>query len=159
MKYILRKILLLFFVTAFLPNLALAEYCLIVTTSSTSLNVRSAPTTNSRIIGKAYKGSALRTTGQRENGWTKVKLNNGRVGFVSLDYVFYGECYLVDIKSGNLNIRSLPTIRSRIIGKARRGSALAVLGYKPSWAKVRHNNGKIGYVKKKFLNNHYNYEW
>lgn len=45
-------------------------------------NIRSAPGTRSRIVGKATYGEVLRTLARRD-GWTKVRNESGLVGWVA----------------------------------------------------------------------------
>ena len=60
--------------------------CSIVATETGRLNIRSRPTQGSRVISKAAKGSALRIL-QWGTYWSKVKLNNGKIGYASMDYL------------------------------------------------------------------------
>ena len=45
-------------------------------------NIRSAPTTGSRIVGKAERGEVLRTL-ERRDSWVKVQPESGRKGWVA----------------------------------------------------------------------------
>jgi uncharacterized protein YgiM (DUF1202 family) len=135
--YILSLIIFLSSITVLLPNLALAE-CGIVATNFTSLNIRSRPTERSRVVGKAHKGSALRIFNYR-GSWVRVKLNNGRTGYASGDYISSGYCSIVHTRSGRLNIRSRPTKRSNIVDR------------RNSWSRVLLNNGRMGYVSNDYL--------
>jgi len=58
----------------------------IVTTQSTALNIREGRSTNTKIIGKAPKGSLLRILETR-GSWYKVQLNDGKIGYASVDYI------------------------------------------------------------------------
>lgn len=60
--------------------------CSIVATQTGRLNIRSRPTGRSKVVSKAAKGSALRIL-EWGTYWSKVKLNNGRVGYASMDYL------------------------------------------------------------------------
>lgn len=133
--------------------------CYIVDIKSGYLNVRD-EYNRARVIGKAYKGSALASMygGPGEynpNRYVPVKLNNGRKGVAilkHLDSSYYdGRCAFVGINSGYLNVRNGRSTRSRIIDKAAINSGLAVLSVSGAWAKVRTNKGRIGYVATRFL--------
>ena len=150
MKKILTTIVFLSFVTALIPNLVFAK-CGIVDTGFTSLNIRSRPSERSRVIAKVHKGSALRIINSR-GYWVKVKLNNGRIGYASREYIRSGSCAIVITSSGKLNIRSRPTARSRVVGRASRGSAVSILNQANDWARVLLNNGRIGYASRDYIN-------
>lgn len=57
----------------------------VVTTQSSSLNLRAQPSTNSTIIGKIPKGSIIRISGQ-DGGWYLTEYN-GTQGYVYSQYV------------------------------------------------------------------------
>ncbi|MDM8560468.1 SH3 domain-containing protein [Candidatus Parabeggiatoa sp. HSG14] len=62
------------------------EFCGIVATSSGALNVREKASKASKVIALAQKETAihiLKTVGK----WYQVKLNNGMVGYVNIDFV------------------------------------------------------------------------
>lgn len=149
MKKILTTIVFLSFFTSLLPNLAFAR-CGIVDTGFTSLNIRSRSSERSRVIAKVHKGSALKFINNR-GSWVKVKLNNGRIGYASRDYISSGSCAIVSTRSGKLNIRSRPTARSRVVGRASRGSAVRILNETNHWARVLLNNGRIGYASRDYI--------
>lgn len=150
MKNFFTTIALLSCVLTFFPNLTFAR-CGMVETNFTSLNIRNRPSTQSRIIGTAAKGSALRIINSG-NYWAKVKLNNGRIGYARGDYIrSYGVCAVVAIKSGSLNIRRSPSKRSRIVGRASKGSAVTILTKKYDWSRVKLNNGRTGYASMDYL--------
>jgi len=62
--------------------------CGIVATKSSSLNIRAGQNRNSKIVGTAQKGTALHVLGVF-GAWYQVKLNNGKVGYASSDYIDY----------------------------------------------------------------------
>ncbi len=149
MKKILTTIVFLSFFTSLLPNLAFAR-CGIVDTGFTSLNIRSRSSERSRVIAKVHKGSALKFINNR-GSWVKVKLNNGRIGYANRDYISSGSCAIVRTRSGKLNIRSRPTARSRVVGRASRGSAVRILNETNNWVRVLLNNGRIGYASMDYI--------
>ena len=60
--------------------------CSIVAIRTGRLNIRSRPTQGSRVVSKVAKNSALRIL-EWGTYWSKVKLNNGRIGYASMDYL------------------------------------------------------------------------
>ena len=59
------------------------------TVTASALNIRSGPSTSNSIVGKAYKGNTVDILSS-SNGWYKVKLSNGQVGWGSSDYISKG---------------------------------------------------------------------
>ncbi|MEW9079507.1 C40 family peptidase, partial [Terrisporobacter glycolicus] len=59
------------------------------TVTASTLNIRSGPSTSNSIVGKAYKGNTVDILSS-SNGWYKVKLSNGQVGWGSSDYISKG---------------------------------------------------------------------
>lgn len=58
----------------------------VITTESTELNVRQGMGTDTTIIGKAKKGAKIRIL-ETLGTWHKVQLENGKVGYVSSDFI------------------------------------------------------------------------
>lgn len=56
------------------------------TVTASALNVRSGPSTNNSIVGKAYRGNTVEIL-ENSNGWSKIKLSNGQVGWASAQYL------------------------------------------------------------------------
>ncbi|MDU6115069.1 MAG: SH3 domain-containing protein, partial [Paeniclostridium sordellii] len=56
------------------------------TITASALNVRSGPSTGYNIIGTTYQGNTVEII-TSSNGWHKVKLSNGQVGWISGQYV------------------------------------------------------------------------
>ena len=145
----------LFLVASLTTIQAFAEVCGIVAINSGSLNIRSNANQASTIISKVAKGSALNILNTRGT-WYKVKLNNGKIGYGSMDYIneltpnSSENCGTVQTSQTSLNIRRSASSTSRIISKAAKGSALRILT-QGSWYKVKLNNGKIGYAHSDFV--------
>lgn len=64
---------------------------------------------------------------------------------------------VVDINSGNLNIRKRPSLTAEVIGKAPDGAKISVLGSYNGWYIVRYN-GLEGYVRSEYVTLEYNIE-
>ena len=62
---------------------------------------------------------------------------------------------VVDINSGNLNIRKRPSLTAEVIGKAPDGAKISVLGSYDGWYIVRYN-GLEGYVRSEYVTLEYN---
>jgi len=150
----MNKYLISFIVTITYSLFAIPTYaadCGLVTTSSTSLNIREKASYSSRIIYKTSKGSALSILSTR-GSFYKIKLNNGKTAYANRNYITRSnECGVVSVSSGRLNVRSSRRIGSKIINRISRGSAVRILKSYKSWYRVKLNNGKIGYVSSKYI--------
>jgi uncharacterized protein YgiM (DUF1202 family) len=135
-----------------------AEVCGVVTTNKMPLNIRASASQTSKVISKAAKGSALRILNTR-GAWYQVKLNNGKKGYGSIDYIreltprSFESCGIVITNQTSLNIRKRASQTSKVISKAAKGSALRlfVLDEMGAWFQVKLNNGKIGYAHSDYV--------
>jgi cell wall-associated NlpC family hydrolase len=131
------------------------------------LNVRSGPGTNYGIVGKANNGEVLQLL-ELSNGWYKVKLSNGTVGWVTSQYIVKtnesvgsgsnsgdkgnsGSTNVQGkkgkIRSGiRLNVRSGAGTGYSVVGKLNGGDVVQLLELKSGWYKVKMQNGTTGWV-------------
>ena len=56
------------------------------TVTASALNIRSGASTSHSIVTKAYKGNTVEIL-ESSNGWHKVKLSNGKIGWASAQYI------------------------------------------------------------------------
>ncbi|MEG1311347.1 MAG: NlpC/P60 family protein, partial [Romboutsia sp.] len=59
------------------------------TVTTSTLNVRSGAGTSYSVIGKVYKNDKVELLSSK-NGWYKIKLSNGSIGWASSDYITKG---------------------------------------------------------------------
>jgi uncharacterized protein YgiM (DUF1202 family) len=131
-----------------------------LTVRTSALNVRSGPSTSAAVVGSVTRGQKLIILGY-SNGWYKVQLPNGTVGWVISSYVashrpahsssvvratggtrvHYGHT-----ASAALNVRSGPSLSSSIVAVIPVGGSYQILGWSNGWARVRLPNGAIGWV-------------
>ncbi|MGN0741518.1 MAG: SH3 domain-containing protein [Candidatus Fimadaptatus sp.] len=124
-----------------------------VVTSSSALNIRAAATTASGIVTKAAKGSIVTILGE-ENGFYKVQLADGTVGYASKAYI---EIITADepvvtataTTTANLRLRTSAPSGS-VITTMPKGATVTVLEKGASWSKVEYN-GKVGYASNDYL--------
>lgn len=85
-----------------IPVYAINEVYGVVATKSTALNIRAGMGTDMRIIHRVPKGTKIRILAIF-GSWYKVKLNNGKIGYASSDYIKILDNKVSDIviKSGN----------------------------------------------------------
>lgn len=121
--------------------------------SSTKLNIRSEPNSNSKILGTLPPKAQIEIM-KIEKGWAEFKYNNQNA-FVSSKYIVKIdvneklELFKVVSKS-RLNVRNKPSTNSRIIGVLQPESLIEVFSKTEYWAKIRYNNN-IGYISTKYI--------
>jgi uncharacterized protein YgiM (DUF1202 family) len=168
MKHVVKKtsLWLVFFLASLITVQAFAQktqVCGIISTNSTSLNIRKNASQTTKVISKAARGSAVRILGTR-GAWYKVKLNNGKIGYGSMDYIrevtprTCPTCGIVATRSTSLNIRRSASRGAKVLAKARKGSTVRILGQHGGWYQVLLNNGKVGYASTAYIRiANYNY--
>ena len=129
----------------FLPNRSAAE---MVSIKGEKVNLRSGPATSSSIIWELGKGYPLLIL-QKKKSWLKVKDFEGDTGWVYRKLTFNKPHVIV--KKKNVNIRKEPSTKSSIIGKANYGVVFATVKQQNGWAKVRHDSGLVGWIKRDLL--------
>ncbi|MFR1076502.1 MAG: SH3 domain-containing protein, partial [Romboutsia timonensis] len=81
------------------------------TVTADALNVRSGPSTSYGITTKLYKGDKVEIL-ETSNGWHKIKASNGKIGWVSGDYIKVSSgstsqtSYKATVTANSLNVRS-----------------------------------------------------
>lgn len=129
------------------------------TINTSALNIRSGPSTNDSIIDKAYKGQTIEVL-DSSNGWYKVKLSNGKIGWASSQYISKGSSSnntSVQGKRGKITVSSRLNIRSgagtnhSVIGKANNGEIVELLESSNGWYKIKLQNGTIGWGSSQYI--------
>ena len=126
------------------------------TVTTDVLNVRSGAGTNYSIMSKVYKGDALEVVGS-SNGWYNVKLSNGKIGWVSGDYLsISGSSTNTESKKGTvttdtLNVRSGAGTSYSVISKVHKGDTVNIVGSSNGWYKIELSNGKTGWVSADYV--------
>ncbi len=132
-----------------------------ISTASNYVNIRKHPTTDSKILGKLYKGGSAEIIGEK-NGW--VKIESGSVtGYIRKDLLAigkeaqnlagkYGTAFAF-VKSGvvTLNVRSAKSTKSSIITQIPEDEKYEIVGESDNWYKILIDDGDKGYVAKEFV--------
>ena len=58
-----------------------------VTTDSSNLNIRSTPSTNGDVVGKAAHGEIVTLVEKTDDSWWKIKTQNGEEGYAYTQYL------------------------------------------------------------------------
>jgi len=142
-----------------------------ISTSSTSLNVRSGSGTKYSILGTAAKGSTVQILINNVTaGWHYITLTNGTKGYVSAAYITIissateptvtptpvntttsTQAGTVKITFSSLMIRTGPSTSYASIGSLTNGTQVTILSKSGSWYKIRTSAGKEGYSSASYI--------
>ncbi|HEY9688534.1 MAG TPA: SH3 domain-containing protein [Coleofasciculaceae cyanobacterium] len=127
--------------------------CRIVSTGGSPLNIRSSASSTASIVATIAKGKPLDVTGERQNGWVRVRANvttgnnASRVveGWVDSSFLRPcvattppNTCRVVSTGSLPLNIRSSASNTAAVLGTIAKGQKLETLGpVQNGWVRVR----------------------
>ena len=128
------------------------------TVTASALNIRSGAGTNYSVITKVYKGESVNIL-DSSNGWNKVELSNGKVGWASSDYININH----NLQNGTnisghgkittsvLNVRSGAGTSYSVIAKAYEGEKVELLESLNGWYKIKLSNGTIGWSSSDYI--------
>ena len=132
------------------------------TVTADALNVRSGPSTSYGITTKLYKGDKVEIL-ETSNGWHKIKASNGKIGWVSGDYIKVPSgstsqpstsTTKATVTATSLNVRSGAGTSYSVITKLPKGTVVDVLeSASNGWKKIKTSNGTIGWVSGSYLAN------
>ncbi|MGL4911657.1 MAG: SH3 domain-containing protein [Romboutsia sp.] len=132
----------------------------IVTTSS--LNVRSGPSTNNSVLFTAKKNEKVNIN-ETSNGWYKIKNSSGKEGWASSTYISVqngndsnqgntsnSSGIKKQVNTNGLNMRSGAGTSYRVITKLNKGTQVEVISQSNGWTKIKYD-GRLGYVSSQYL--------
>ncbi len=126
------------------------------------VNVRSAPGTDSEVVGKMYDGSVAQilSTAGENNEWFQVVSGNVE-GYIKAEYFIYGDAAVsviddyvtryVVVQADRLNVREEPDISSGRIGYIDNGERVRLLEWGDEWSKVDYAAEHTGYVASEYV--------
>lgn len=119
------------------------------TVTASSLNFRYEANTGAAIKGTIPGGAKVVVGTETEDGWYKV-VYNGRIGFVSGDYISFSENVEGDLGSGVVNgsdvrMRDAASFDAGVIAYYDAGTKMAVTGVYGPWYRVS-CDGVTGYI-------------
>lgn len=132
-----------------------------------NLNIRSGPSTNYKIIGKATNGQILKTTG-KVGSWYKVNYN-GQIAYLNENFVQVlnsknenntnnKDNVVIDKNSSivtvsELNVRTGPSTNYSVISQVKKGDILNIIAKDTStgWLKIQFKNSSTGWVSGKYV--------
>ena len=130
---------------------AMDSYAGAVTTSGNSLNVRSAPSTASSVVGSLKKGSFV-TLLSRSGSWWQVEFGRNQIGYCHADYItpVQGMPVQVAVDSA-LTVRSGPGTSFTPVNYLGRGAVVLRLTESNGWSRILFHGTKTGYVSSQYL--------
>jgi SH3-like domain-containing protein len=117
------------------------------------VQLRSGPGTKYSAKWEYGDGFPLRVLTQK-GSWVKVKDFENDTGWVFKKYLTSKPHLIVKVNKGKkkkVNIRSGPGTRYKTVGKAYYGVVFETLEQKKGWAKVKHESGLTGWIKRSLL--------
>ena len=132
-----------------------------VVVNATVLNVRSGASTKYAVVTKVKKNDTVEIL-EKKSGWYKVKVSNGKIGWVKGDYIKINttssnkpttpsKTKTKTITANILNVRSGAGTKYNIVTKLKKGDKVTVLENKSGWCKVKTSNNKTGWVSEKYI--------
>lgn len=112
------------------------------------INLRTGPGTSHEATWRLNRGYPLIVTG-RKGGWLSVRDFENDTGWV-LGRLTAKKPHFI-VKGQDVNMRSGPGTRYRVVGKAQYGEVMKTLERRSGWAKVRNADGLTGWVSRKLL--------
>ena len=124
-----------------------------VSVTGNNVNLRKGPSDQYPVIWELGQGFPLKIIGSQGN-WLKVSDFEDDVGWIFKDLVARKPHLIVKANKNSkarINIRSGPGTKYKIVGKAEYGVVFETLQQKDGWAKVRHERGLTGWIKRSLL--------
>lgn len=116
------------------------------------LNVRTEPSTGSKVLTTLSNGSYI-TLMSKSGNWWYVEYGAGRYGYCHSDYITLTDSHTATVNTdpSGLNVRSGPGTSYRRIGGLSRGYRVIVLSASGGWSKILYGGTKTGYVSSQYL--------
>lgn len=138
------------------------------TVNADAVNVRTAPDTNSSVLGQLSQGDSLNVQGITGDWY--IVLYNGTKAYVNKSFVtgnllsylpvtaqqpkedtVVKDIYGIVNSASGLNLRADATTSSSIIKTLATGTTLDIIGVGDEWAKVKDSAGNVGFVSTAYL--------
>lgn len=127
-----------------------------------SLNVRSGPGTNYRVVGWVRNGQKI-TVLKDEGAWSKIVVDaTGKTGYIKSSYIEKEEVFtekpvyaLGSVKTryaaSTVNVRRGPGTKHEAEFALKSGAKLRILGESANWYLIETDDGKTGYISKNYV--------
>ncbi len=122
-----------------------------VTTASSSLTVRSEPSTSSSIVATVARGSYV-TLYEKSGSWWRVGLSGGKYGYCYASYITQvSGSTAVQITAAYLNIRSGPSTSYSVQTALKEGTVVVKMSTSGNFAQILYDGTKTGYASLSYL--------
>ncbi len=140
-----------------------------VATTNASVQLRSGARADRPVVTTVAKGTKV-TLLDSLNGWYKVKLSNGTVGWASTQYFTVGSSNtssgtstgttnnkpttfprIASVTATSLNIRSGARTDRPVVATVSKGTKVTLLDQLGDWYKVKLSNGTVGWAVKSYI--------
>ncbi len=135
---------------SFFPHTVSAK---MVSVKNDGVNIRTGPGRNFEVKWEYGKGVPLKITKSKGN-WYKIKDFENDIGWIYKPLTSSTSHMIVKAnrnKNKQINIRKGPGTNYEVVAKAYYGVVFKTLEQKKGWAKVEHDSGTIGWVKRSLL--------
>jgi uncharacterized protein YgiM (DUF1202 family) len=124
----------------------------IVRLSWGNLNVRSSPSSSSRIVSKLSDGDYV-TIHAKTGDWYSVEYADGTFGYCHANYIkpISYDTATVKTTGGNLNVRSSGSSSGYVIDKLSNGQQVVILSGSGAWYRVLYDGSDTGWVSSTYL--------
>jgi uncharacterized protein YgiM (DUF1202 family) len=125
--------------------------------TATKLNVRSAPTTNSKIVDSLRKKDQIEIVKYTNASWAQIKTTTTKSGVAYVSTKYLAKVQSIIKTKANLNLRTGPSTKYKVLTVLPKGANVNFLGYAKSntsvntgWAIVTYKGHK-GYASTAYL--------
>lgn len=136
------------------------------TVTANSLNVRSGPGTNNKVIASVKKGTVV-TILDTQGDWSNVRLSNGTAGWASTQYISVSTSSdnnkpsnpsapsatkTGTVTANSLNIRSGAGTNNKVVASVKKGTVVTILNAQGDWYNIKLSNGTAGWASTQYIN-------
>jgi len=124
------------------------------TVSANTLNVRSSPSTDSKIVTTLSENDIVVILEKTNKEWYYINYH-GSVGYVNVPYltdILEKENFnaVAKVTGDSVNMRETPATSAKVLGTYSGGTEMTVIGINCGWYKVKYD-GKTGYMRSDFM--------
>jgi uncharacterized protein YgiM (DUF1202 family) len=125
-----------------------------------AVNVREKATSKSKLLGTAKRGETFKVLATA-GSWVKIRFDAKTDGYVFKTYIKIRDegsdpdptgrtAMIVNCKVA-ANVRAKASSKSKLLGTAARGAIYDVLGISGNWVKIDYDDGRAGYVFRRYV--------
>ncbi|MET3193869.1 SH3 domain-containing protein [Gottfriedia sp. OAE603] len=125
--------------------------------TASKLNVRSAPSTNSKIVDSLRKNDQIEIVKYTNSNWAQIKTTTTKSGVAYVSTKYLAKVQSIIKTKANLNLRTGPSTKYKVLTVIPKGANVSFLGYAKSkttvntgWAIVTYKGYK-GYASTAYL--------